>query len=133
MVVQFGKLCERMGLDGVASDAKFATNPQRVENREELIARLSDCFQTRTTAEWCGVLATSGLAFGPINTIAQVFADPQVQHQNMVRAYGTGVGLYGACVGLHGTFLFGVLQTQRKFDLSARSNDLFVQLSILVG
>eukprot|EP00041_Stephanoeca_diplocostata_P016890 m.334964 g.334964 ORF g.334964 m.334964 type:complete len:498 (-) comp20518_c0_seq3:350-1843(-) len=85
--VQFGKLCRCLELESLAANEQFATNPQRVVHRVELIRILSECFRTRTTSEWCDVLATSGLAFGPINNIAQVFADPQVQHENMVMEF----------------------------------------------
>ena len=64
----------------------YCTNPKRVKHRDGLLAILVDRFECKTTAAWSGLLADSGLAYGPINDTGQVFADPQVIHRDMVRA-----------------------------------------------
>eukprot|EP00035_Acanthoeca_spectabilis_P013207 m.241677 g.241677 ORF g.241677 m.241677 type:complete len:454 (-) comp15830_c0_seq2:20-1381(-) len=81
---QFSKLCVLMELEGLDTDPKYATNPARVANRDNLVGLLRERFGDRTTAEWAEVFGDSGLAFGPINTIEQVFQDPQVLHRDMV-------------------------------------------------
>ena len=76
---QYARLCEVAGHAELISDERFATNPSRVHHREELCAILSAIFATRTRHQWLDALEGAGIPCGPINTIADVFADPQVQ------------------------------------------------------
>jgi crotonobetainyl-CoA:carnitine CoA-transferase CaiB-like acyl-CoA transferase len=80
---QFARLCEAMGHAEWAADARFATNPQRVANRRELIALLRQATVMRTTREWIALLETAGVPCGPINRIDEVFDDAQVQARGM--------------------------------------------------
>jgi crotonobetainyl-CoA:carnitine CoA-transferase CaiB-like acyl-CoA transferase len=80
---QFRKLCEVMGKPEVAADVRFATNDARVRNRDALIATLQSEFAMRPVAQWTEQLARAGVPSGPINDIAAVFRDPQVQHRGM--------------------------------------------------
>jgi crotonobetainyl-CoA:carnitine CoA-transferase CaiB-like acyl-CoA transferase len=80
---QFGRLCEAAGHAEWATDPRFATNPQRVANRRELITVLRQATVMRTTREWVALLETAGVPCGPINRIDEVFADPQVQARGM--------------------------------------------------
>jgi crotonobetainyl-CoA:carnitine CoA-transferase CaiB-like acyl-CoA transferase len=82
---QFARLCETMGLPGLAADARFLTNRKRMENKPALIAVLVERFKTRTAREWMDAFAAVGVASGPINNFGQVFADPQVKHREMLR------------------------------------------------
>ena len=75
---QFRSFCEAAGEPSLADDARFATNAARVEHRAELIPLLEILTASRTTAEWTARLAPVGVPCGPINDVAQVFADPQV-------------------------------------------------------
>ncbi|HEY5898305.1 MAG TPA: CaiB/BaiF CoA-transferase family protein [Burkholderiales bacterium] len=75
----FRKFCEAAGCAQLAGDARFATNGKRVENRGELTRLLSEIFSKRTTAEWVELLEKAGVPNGPINDIAQVYAEPQVK------------------------------------------------------
>jgi crotonobetainyl-CoA:carnitine CoA-transferase CaiB-like acyl-CoA transferase len=75
----FRKFCEAAGQDALASDARFASNGKRVENRTELTRILGEAFKQRTTAEWVEVLEKAGVPNGPINDIAQVYEEPQVK------------------------------------------------------
>jgi crotonobetainyl-CoA:carnitine CoA-transferase CaiB-like acyl-CoA transferase len=79
----FRKFCEVAGCPELASDARFATNGKRVENRVALTALLSEIFLTRTTREWVKALEAAGVPNGPINTIGQVFDEPQVVARGM--------------------------------------------------
>lgn len=76
---QFQRFCAEAGQPGLAQDARFATNAQRVRNRSELIPLLNNLTMQRTTAEWIAALEAKAVPCGPINTLADVFADPQVQ------------------------------------------------------
>lgn len=76
---QYARLCEVIGRADLAGDERFATNAARVNNREALIAILCRIFAARTMRQWLDALERAGVPCGPINTIADVFADPQVQ------------------------------------------------------
>jgi crotonobetainyl-CoA:carnitine CoA-transferase CaiB-like acyl-CoA transferase len=75
----YRKFCEAAGCTELASDARFATNGKRVENRAELTRRLQAIFAKRPTQEWLDLLEAAGVPNGPINDVAQVFAEPQVK------------------------------------------------------
>ena len=80
---QFRRFCGLTGLDHLADDPRFATNAARVRNRSELVAILSEVTGRQPTAYWIEALAKHGIPGGPVNTIDQVFADPQVTHREM--------------------------------------------------
>ncbi|MBW3560143.1 MAG: CoA transferase [Proteobacteria bacterium] len=74
---QFRALCRALGDEALAADPAFLTNAARVAGREALVARLSALTAERTTAEWIGALEAVGVPCGPVNTVDQVFAEPQ--------------------------------------------------------
>ncbi len=76
---QFASFCRAVGQAGWASDARFATNADRIANRSALIALMREITVTRGTAEWIALFERVGVPCGPINTIADVFEDPQVK------------------------------------------------------
>lgn len=78
------KFCQVTGLEDLTDDPRFATNPQRVKNREVLVEIIEERLRTRTVAEWLQALDEVGIPCGPINTIDKVFQDPQVLHLGMV-------------------------------------------------
>jgi crotonobetainyl-CoA:carnitine CoA-transferase CaiB-like acyl-CoA transferase len=80
---QFAKFCEVIGAAEWPKDARFATNPQRVRNRDLMVEMISARMRTRTAREWLALLEPSGVPCGPINSLDQVFADPQVRHRGM--------------------------------------------------
>ena len=80
---QFARMCEVIGRSELASDARFATNAARVNHRDEIVATLQEIFATRTMRHWLDALERVGVPCGPINTIADVFADPQVQARGL--------------------------------------------------
>jgi crotonobetainyl-CoA:carnitine CoA-transferase CaiB-like acyl-CoA transferase len=73
----FRKFCEVAGRADLAGDPRYATNGKRVENRVELTRLLDELFARRTTRDWVEALEAAGVPNGPINTIEQVFAEPQ--------------------------------------------------------
>jgi crotonobetainyl-CoA:carnitine CoA-transferase CaiB-like acyl-CoA transferase len=75
----FRKFCQAAGCAALADDARFATNGKRVENRSELTRLLQEIFGRRSVAEWLELLEAAGVPNGPINNLAQVFAEPQVK------------------------------------------------------
>jgi len=78
------KLCDAIGLPEVGRDPRYATNAQRVAHRDEIVRRLEARLATKTRKEWETTLAPTGIPCGPINRMDEVFADPQVQHLEMV-------------------------------------------------
>ncbi len=75
---QFKEYCAIIGIAKLSDDERFKTNRGRVENRKELIPLLAAPMKTRTTAEWVAAFEADAVPCGPINTIAQMFEDPQV-------------------------------------------------------
>jgi len=75
----YRKFCEAAGCPELAADPRFATNGKRVEHRDELARLLGAIFARRTKKEWVELLDAAGVPNGPINDIAQVFAEPQVK------------------------------------------------------
>jgi crotonobetainyl-CoA:carnitine CoA-transferase CaiB-like acyl-CoA transferase len=80
---QFARFCAVAGRPEWASDERFASNAARVRNRQELIPLLRQTTVQRSTAEWIAALEKSAVPCGPINDLAGVFADPQVQARGM--------------------------------------------------
>ncbi|EKV27348.1 L-carnitine dehydratase/bile acid-inducible protein F [Caenispirillum salinarum AK4] len=80
---QFARFCKVAGLDAIAADARFATNAGRVRHREDLVPQIAEVIRTRTSGDWLSALEAEGVPCGPINTLDQVFADPQVVHRGM--------------------------------------------------
>lgn len=81
---QFEKLCEAIGRENLAGDARFRLNSGRVQNRDELTELLQPIFLEKTVREWLSVLEAAGIPCGPINTLDQVFAEPQVTAREML-------------------------------------------------
>ena len=69
---------------GLAADPRFATNRDRMENREALAAVLDGIFARRPTAEWLAVMEEGGLPAGPVLDVAEMHADPQTRAREMV-------------------------------------------------
>lgn len=93
---QFARFCAAVHQPEWAQDARFATNTARVQNRTALLALMVPLMQTRGTQEWIALLEDKAVPCGPINTVAQAFADPQVRHrgiaQSLPRQAGDGIG-----------------------------------------
>jgi len=80
----YQSLCRLLGREDLASDPRFATNPQRVRNRNELVPVLQEAFLARTTDEWLPELRAVGIPCGPINSVSQIFNDPHIQARGYV-------------------------------------------------
>ncbi len=82
---QFGRLAEILGHPEWIGDERFATNPARVRNHPLLDPLLRAEFASRSRRELIAALDAAGVPCSPINTVPEVFAEPQVQHRNMLR------------------------------------------------
>lgn len=80
----FRTLCATIGCPELADDPAFATNALRVEHQQRLKDALSATLVERPAEEWLAILEAAGVPCGPINTIAEVVADPQVAARNML-------------------------------------------------
>lgn len=78
------KFVRALGLDELGNNPRFATNPQRVQHRQELLALLEEVLSQKGAQEWLEILGKAGVPAGPIYSMAELFADPQVQHRGMV-------------------------------------------------
>lgn len=85
---QFTRLCALLGLEALATAPDYATNSDRVENRDALTAALSAVTKGWTKAALLAACEGAGVPAGPINDVAEVFADPQVQARGMQIAPG---------------------------------------------
>ena len=70
----------------LAADPRYATNGDRMENREALEAALNGVFARRPTAEWLAVMEEGGLPAGPVLDVREMHADPQTRAREMVVA-----------------------------------------------
>ena len=80
---QFGRLCAALGLDALAAEARFATNPARVTNRVDLAQALASATKAWTREALLAALEKAVVPAGPINSIADLFADPQFVARGM--------------------------------------------------
>lgn len=80
----YQNLCRLLGREDLATDPRFATNPQRVVNRAELVPVLQEAFLRRTTGEWLPELRAAGIPCGAINLVSQAFNDPHIQARGLV-------------------------------------------------
>jgi len=76
---QWPRLGPALGLPELATDARFATNGDRVEHRDELIPLLAERFRTRPTADWLAALDAAGIPAGPILDLPGAFSSPQAE------------------------------------------------------
>ena len=79
----FGRFCAVAGCESLAQDPRFARNEDRVNNRSLLVPKLAETFSKRTTTDWVSALDAAGVPCGPINTLAQAFAEPQAEARGM--------------------------------------------------
>jgi crotonobetainyl-CoA:carnitine CoA-transferase CaiB-like acyl-CoA transferase len=71
---QFARLCRAIGTDELAADPRFATNADRVANRDELAALLEEALAARGAADWVAILAQAGVPCGLVNDVGEAFA-----------------------------------------------------------
>jgi formyl-CoA transferase len=82
---QFEALCRLLGRPEIAADPRFADNAARLANREALVALLQEEFSRKSADEWLRLLNEAGIAAGPINSVPEALADPQVQALDVLK------------------------------------------------
>ncbi|HKQ84205.1 MAG TPA: CaiB/BaiF CoA-transferase family protein [Steroidobacteraceae bacterium] len=80
---QFRRFAKAVGHEEWASDPRYATNPERIRNRESLVAEISKVMLVHEMTALVNLLESVQVPCGPIYTMDQVFEDPQVQHRGM--------------------------------------------------
>ena len=80
----FARLMDALDLSALKTDPLYATQTARVANRERINAIVSGKLALRDTAHWVATLNAAGVPSGPVHSVPEVFADPQIQAQNMV-------------------------------------------------
>lgn len=78
------KLCKALGIEKLAYDERFLTNPLRNKNYNELRPIVAKYFMEKTTKEWQDILDDIGVPNGPINTIDKVLKNPQILAREMI-------------------------------------------------
>jgi CoA:oxalate CoA-transferase len=80
----FQRLADALGQPGLKTDPLYATQAARVANRTRINAIVGGTLAGETTAHWVDVLNKAGVPCGPVNSVAEVFEDPQILAQEMV-------------------------------------------------
>ena len=80
---QFARLCGVLGLEALAAEDRFATNPARVAHRDALAEALSEKTRAWSKADLLAACAGANVPAGPINRMDEVFADPQVMARGL--------------------------------------------------
>jgi crotonobetainyl-CoA:carnitine CoA-transferase CaiB-like acyl-CoA transferase len=90
---QWRRLCEAIGAEGLRDDPRFATNPGRVEHREELVPVLAALFRGAPAAEWLGRMEAAGVPCAPVQTVGEALRDPALlQRAGLWAMEGAGYG-----------------------------------------
>jgi crotonobetainyl-CoA:carnitine CoA-transferase CaiB-like acyl-CoA transferase len=80
---QFQRFCAFAGLDGVAEDSRFRTNPDRLKNRDALVEIIRATTVKHPGSYWIDGLESCNVPSGPVNDLEQVFNDPQIIERGM--------------------------------------------------
>ena len=80
---QFARMCKVIGADHLSKDERFEKNADRVRNRLVLIPMIEEYTRLQTADFWLNALEEAGVPCGPVNDLAQTFADPQIKHREM--------------------------------------------------
>ena len=80
----FRRLADALDESGLKEDPLYATQLARVANRSRINAIVGGKLAANTTAHWVEVLNQAGVPCGPVNSVAEVFKDPQILAQDMV-------------------------------------------------
>ena len=84
----YEKTCEALGVSELAADERFATNPLRVANREQLIPLLQERIVTQRTADLLRRLRDAGIPASPVNDLAGVAEDEQLRATGILQQLG---------------------------------------------
>jgi crotonobetainyl-CoA:carnitine CoA-transferase CaiB-like acyl-CoA transferase len=90
---QFKRFCAVAGIPELADDPRFATNQARIVHRADLVPIIAEILAGRPSAEWVEALEKARVPCGPINTVGDVFAEPQAEARNLVRTLDHALGV----------------------------------------
>ncbi|EXJ71208.1 uncharacterized protein A1O5_06202 [Cladophialophora psammophila CBS 110553] len=93
---QFTTLCRLLGEESLASDERFKTSADRVNNRDDLFSILNRLFAKKSMDEWIQEFEGSGMPYAPINTMEKVFAHPQTEARHMVESIPHNAAVSGS-------------------------------------
>ena len=96
---QFARLCAIIECEDLAADPRFADNPARVQHREMLIPLLEMAFRRAPAQHWIDAALAAGIPAGPINTVGEALADPQVAARGLVQDVTLADGSLAPMVG----------------------------------
>lgn len=80
----FARMAEVLERPEWAQDKRYASNPARMQHWQALHAEMEGALEARTSKEWLTLLEQAGIPSGPLNNVADVMADPQVNARNMI-------------------------------------------------
>ncbi|MCX7864962.1 MAG: CoA transferase, partial [Novosphingobium sp.] len=80
---QFARLCQAVDRLDLQTDPRFRSGPLRIENRKVIVPILEEVFRQRPAAHWLAALEAAGVPVSYVNTIAEVFEEPQVKARGM--------------------------------------------------
>ncbi|XP_012509981.1 PREDICTED: succinate--hydroxymethylglutarate CoA-transferase [Propithecus coquereli] len=129
---QFATVCKILNLPELIDDSKYKTNHLRVQNRKELIKILSARFEEELTSKWLYLFEGSGVPYGPINNMKNVFAEPQVSslvfplmscRVSWPRVHGTGH--FCSDVGTHPWRLWPALHVRCASTAASSTENCF--------
>jgi len=79
---QWRKLCAAIGAADLGADERFATNPGRIEHRDEVVGALAALFRTRPAAEWLGMMEAAGVPCAPVQSVGEALRDPALTERD---------------------------------------------------
>jgi crotonobetainyl-CoA:carnitine CoA-transferase CaiB-like acyl-CoA transferase len=104
---QFAKFCEVAGRPDLPRDPRFTRNADRVRHRDVLVPLLAGLMKARTRQDWLSSLEAAKVPCGPIQSLAEAFADPQAQERGMTvpvaHPLADGLRLVASPIKLSGT------------------------------
>lgn len=127
---QYLEFCQIIGAAELAA-APYNTNRGRVENRATLVPKLQPFMRLRTTDDWVAAFEAAAVPCGPINTIDQVFDNPQVKARNLRRELKRNDGVVVPSVA--NPIVFSKTPTEQKCPSPVLGGDTFSVLSSLLG
>jgi CoA:oxalate CoA-transferase len=80
----WARVCRVMGRDELIADERFLTNPLRVQHVDAMAAEMEQALAAKPSKDWLAALEAASVPCGPINTVADVMADPQILARNMI-------------------------------------------------
>ena len=93
------RFCEALGAPDLVNRPEYATGPDRSKNRKALNAEINKLTEKKSSETWVKDFNAAGVPCGPIYSIDQVFADPQVQHLGMAQDVPNAEGRHIQLVG----------------------------------